>query len=202
MKFTDREKLLILIAPLVLVLGGYGWWYNIFQRPKSIAIEQAHTGALAAQPKPSELLAQQSRKKMLDREFAGLQKQKEDLDSQVAVAAGREVDSRRRIENENLLGALLRRHGLQIVDEGLVGNTSQARLPFSVTEALARFGKSTAQQTAQVRRLKISGTYNEVLAAMGELAAMDTPPGVPISLSMAEADIQEVQRTWTLLVWI
>jgi hypothetical protein len=31
---------------------------------------------------------------------------------------------------------------------------------------------------------------------------MDTPPGVPISLSMAEADIQEVQRTWTLLVWI
>jgi len=131
-----------------------------------------------------------------------LQKQKEDLDSQVAVAAGREVDSRRRIENENLLGALLRRHGLQIVDEGLVGNTSQARLPFSVTEALARFGKSTAQQTAQVRRLKISGTYNEVLAAMGELAAMDTPPGVPISLSMAEADIQEVQRTWTLLVWI
>ena len=103
MKLTEREKLLILLAPLAIILACYGWWYNIFQRPKSLAIEQAHQAAVAAQPTPSDLLAQQSRKKMLDREVAGLQKQKDGLDVQAAAATGREADSRRRIENEDLL---------------------------------------------------------------------------------------------------
>ena len=202
MKFTEREKVVVLLAPLAIVLGGYAWWYNVFQRPKSQAVEQAYQAAVAAQPKPIDLLEQQARKKKLDREVEELRKQKADLDSQAAVAAGREVDSRRRIENEKRLGTLLRKHGLQIVDEGLVGKSNQAKLPASVIEALGRFGKSSTQQTAQVRRLRLAGTFIDVLAAVGELAAMKTPPGVPISLSMAEADTLESQRDWTLLVWI
>jgi len=91
---------------------------------------------------------------------------------------------------------------LQIVDEGLAGNADQAKLPASVVEALGRFGKAAAQPAAQVRRYRLAGTFGDVLAAVGELAALESPPGVPISLSMAEADAQESQRVWTLLVWI
>ena len=62
--------------------------------------------------------------------------------------------------------ALLRKHGLEVVDEGLAGNADQAKLPASVTEALGRFGKSSAQPTAQVRRLRLAGTFIDVLAAI------------------------------------
>ncbi len=202
MKFAEREKIVVLLGPLAIVLAGYAWWYNIFQRPKSRAVELAYQAAVSAQPTPIAFRKEQDRKKDLDREVAELQKQKTELDAQAAVAAGREVDSRRRIENEKRLGGLLRSHGLQIVEEGLAGNAGQAKLPASVTEALGRFGKSSAQSTAQVRRLRFAGKFIDVLAAIRELAAMETPPGVPISLSMAEADTQEPQRVWTLLVWI
>ena len=106
MKFTEREKLVILLAPLAIVLGGYAWWYNIFQRPKSLAAEQAYQTAVTAQPRPIDFVEEQVRKKKLDREVEELQKQKVDLDTQAAVAAGREVDARRRIENEKQLGAV------------------------------------------------------------------------------------------------
>ena len=109
MKFTEREKIVVLLLPLAIVLGGYAWWYDIFQRPKSLAVEQTYQAALTAQPTPSNKLVQQARKKLLDREVEELQKQKADLDGQAAVAAGREVDPRRRIEKEKLLGALLRK---------------------------------------------------------------------------------------------
>ncbi len=202
MKFTEREKIVVLLLPLAIVLGAYAWWYDIFQRPKSLAVEQTYQAALTAQPTPSDKLVQQSRKKLLDREVEELQKQKADLDGQAAVAAGREVDPRRRIEKEKLLGALLRKHGLEVVDEGPAADANQAKLPASVVEALGRFGQPSTQPIAQVRRLRLAGTFIDVLAAVGELAAMEVPPGVPISLSMAEADVQDPQRNWTLLVWM
>ncbi len=202
MKFTEREKIVLLLVPLAIVLGGYAWWHNIFQQPKSLAVEQSHQAALTAQPSPSEKFVQQVRKKILDREVEELQKQKADLEGQAAVAAGREVDPRRRIEKEKLLGALLRKHGLEVLDEGLVVRAEQAKLPASVVEALGRFGKPSTQPTAQVRRLRLAGTFIDVLAAAGELAAMESPPGVPVSLSMAEADVQDPQLDWTLLIWM
>ncbi|MGA2255908.1 MAG: hypothetical protein ABSG53_14775 [Thermoguttaceae bacterium] len=88
------------------------------------------------------------------------------------------------------------------MDEGLAVHADQAKLPASVVEALGRFGKPSTQPTAQVRRLRLAGTFIDVLAAVGELAAMEGPPGVPISLSMAEADVQDPQRNWTFLVWM
>ncbi len=202
MKFTEREKIVILLLPLAIVLGGYAWWYNIFQRPKSLAVEQAHQAAVTAQPTPSDKLVQQAHKNLLDREIEELQKQKAELDGQAAVAAGREIDPRRRIENEKRLGGLLRKHGLEVVGEGFVLHANQAKLPASVGEALGRFGKPSMQPTAQIRRLQLAGTFIDVLAAVSELATMETPPGVPISLSMAEADLQDPQRNWTLLVWM
>jgi len=200
MKLTDREKIVVLLAPLAIVLGGYGWWYNVFQRPKMQTAERDYEAAVAAQVKPLDMLEQQTRKKLLDRELDAIKKQKAQLDSLAATAAGHEADPVRRIEAEKQLGDLLRRHGLQLVEEGLAAQASQNKLPGSLAEAVGRFGKPTTARTAQVRRLRLSGTFMNVLAAVRELAALEAPPGVPISLSMSEADSQADYRTWTLLV--
>ena len=46
MKLTDREKLLLLVAPVAIILAGYASWFNLFQRAKLQAVTSAYQAAV------------------------------------------------------------------------------------------------------------------------------------------------------------
>jgi hypothetical protein len=200
MKLSDRDKIALFLAPLAIVLGGYVAWFNVFERPKVQAAASEHEAAVAAQASPEAILQQQLRGGSLNRVIETLTKNKTRLEALAAAAAGHDADPVRRMEAEKAFGSLLRRHGLEVVEECMPGQAEQGKLPGSLAEALGRFGKPAAPQAVQVRRLRLSGSFMGVLAAIRELAALDVPPSVPISLSMSEADSQDGHRTWTLVV--
>ena len=205
MKLTDREKIILLLAPLAVVLGAYAWWFNLFVRAKFSAAQQAYEAAVAGQVSPTALVQEQARKTALQGEIDELQKQKTALESRAAGIAGQKTDALRGIQAEQQLTELFQRHALRLIEEGPGVQHGAAALPGSLAEAIGRVagtGKPPAEAARQVRRLRLAGRYPDLLAALRELAQAEHPPGIPLSVTMAEADVDVEQRSWTLLIWM
>ena len=60
MKLSPRERLLVLLLPLTVVLGGYAWWFNVFQRPKMAEFQKDHSAAAANAVSPVTLMEQRA----------------------------------------------------------------------------------------------------------------------------------------------
>ena len=203
MKLTDREKVVLILAPVAVILGGYAWWFNLFHRQKVQEAQRAYDAAVAVQVRPTDLLQQKGRSIKLQREVDDLQRQESLLKAEAAAVCGRSADPLRRIDAERQLTELLRRHQLQLMDEAPAGKEGEAKLPGSLAEALGRFAEQGSRDGGgQVRRVRLTGRFLDLLAAMEELAKTDNPPGIPIRLTMADADADGQQRSWTLLVWM
>lgn len=219
MKLTEREKSLLPFLPVVAILLGYAWWFTIVQRPKVRAVQEDHRQAIAKQVRMTELLQRQRDAKTLEKEVADMEKKKTGLDQSVAQFTGVKPSVLRHSQNK-ALNELLDRHRLKLIEESPVSRGNEAKLPKSVTDVLGRLaqsaqGPSTGKATktpvdsqisviksAQVRSLRFTGRFADVLAAIRELSQHPDPPGIPIALSMAEADYLTELRQWTLLVWM
>ena len=219
MKLTEREKTILPFLPVVAILLIYAWWFTIVQRPKVRAVQEEHRQAVAKQVHPLDLMRRQREVDALSREVAVIEKQKADLDRRVAEMTGTKSPSLRHSHNK-ALNELLDRHHLQVVEESPASQGSGGKLPKSVTDVLGRLtqtaqssstgktakaglpGQTPVKNDAQVRSLRFTGRFADVMAAIEELSQNQDPPGIPIALSMAETDLLNEIRHWTLLVWM
>ena len=202
MKMTDRERIVLLLLPVAVILAGYAWWFNIFYRHKVQAAERDYAVAVAAQVKPLDLMAQRAGNAKTQREVADLEKQKAKLEGQAAALCGKTVIPAERIHADSQLVELLRRHQLQVIEAGPAVKGGEAKLPKSLVEAIGRLGSASHDKTGQVRCLRLTGRFMDVLLAVQELSQTEASPVIPISLTMAEADLAADARQWTLLVWM
>jgi hypothetical protein len=202
MKLTDRERLVLLLLPPALVLGGYSWWFNLFERPKLNQVEKEHRDVAAKQVSPAEVLQHQAVAARLQREVEELTDQKRRLQAEAAEIAGNVGEPAKRITAAHELTELFRRHGLHVVEEGLAKQGTDLKLPKSVTDAIGRLGTVSRERLGQVRCWRLAGRFADLRAAMQELAQQSAPPGIPVGLTMAEADVTVPQRHWTLFVWM
>lgn len=219
MKLTEREKSILPFLPVVAILLSYAWWFTVVQRPKARAAQEAYRQAIAKQVHPIDLMRRQSEVDALSRDVASLEKQKADLDRSVAEMTGTKAPSLRHAHNK-ALNELLERHHLRLVEESPVSQGRGAKLPKSVSDVLGRLtqaaqiassgkgakvgppGQTPVEKNAQVRSLRFTGRFADVLAAIRELSQNQDPPGIPIALSMAETNLLTELRHWTLLVWM
>jgi hypothetical protein len=205
MTLSDREKLLLLVAPMAVILAVYASWFNLFERAKLQVIISAHEAAVAGEPQPFELPNQTGCNAVLTREVARWAKRKQELESQADAVLGHSVDPQRRIQAAGQLTELFSGHGLLVLHEEPAVKGNEIKLPRSLAGAIDRLGKDRGRktrETTQVRRLQLVGRYVDLLEAVEELAQADNPPGVPIRLAMAEADADAEARSWTLWVWM
>jgi hypothetical protein len=205
MTLSDREKLLLLVAPVAVILAGYASWFNLFERAKLQAIVSAHEAAVAGAPKPFELPNEMACNAALTREVARCAKQKQELEARADAVLGQYVDSQRQIQAGQQLTDLFSRHGLEVLHEELAFKVDQIKLPRSLKGAIERLGRDRGRkgrENTQVRRLRLVGRYIDLMDAIQELAQADNPPGTPISLKMDEADADAEARSWTLWVWL
>ena len=201
MKLTDREKLVLPILPFGIVMGVFSWWFNLVQRPRLVAAQHEHREALAHQVSPAQLARQQMEVTRWTHELEGLEKQKAALDRQAGELCGQLAAESRHLHARQL-NDLLARHGLELLDESPTVRGAQVQLPKSLADALERLQAAPQAKLTQVRCLRFSGRFMQVLEAIRELAQSPSPPGIPISLTMTEANPAAALRTWTLVVWM
>ncbi|MCL4207048.1 MAG: hypothetical protein KJ000_31585 [Pirellulaceae bacterium] len=204
MKLSPRERLLVLLLPLTIVLAGYAWWFNMFQRPKMAKIQKDHAAASAAAIEPIALMEQRAALAQIRREVQALEDRRAAQRQEAGQLSGTRPDPLQTHQAAEELTAVFRRHRLKLIEEAPAGRGDAGRLPKALTDAVSRLGPAPPSGSEQVRSFKLSGRFLDLLAAVRELTDDDTPPGVPIGLSMDEVDStwQSENRVWTLLVWM
>ncbi len=207
MTLSDREKLLLLVAPMAVILAGYASWFNLFERAKLQAITGAYQAAVDEFDKigPYDAANAARRNRNLTDEVRRWAKRKQELESRADAVLGHSVDPQRRIQAGGQLTELFSGHGLLVLHEEPAVKGNETKLPRSLAGAINRLDKDRGRktrETTQVRRLQLLGRYVDLMEAVEELAQADNPPGVPIRLAMAEADADAEGRSWTLWVWM
>jgi chromosome segregation ATPase len=200
MKLTNRERLLLPVMPVAVILAGFAWWFNAYQRPGLDAARSEYDQALAHQVRPPELAMQETSIRRTEQELARLEQQQTDLNRQADAFRG-EMDDRVRHVRARELNQMLVRHGLVLIEERPSVGNAPAKLPRSLAEALNKLKKSPVENS-HFRTLRLAGRFAEVRAAIRELADSPNPPGVPVSVTMDEARPTTDLHTWTLVLWM
>jgi len=219
MKLTARERKLVFVLPAIFVAVGYGWWYGFSLRPREVQARRDYEAAVAGAVPESAVAQQQAAFAKLQQQMKELTAAKTRLDADAATLAGHAVRAAARLEANQKLASVFRRHHLHLIEESdsaaREGSPAAAKLPTSLTEAQKRLepkdkhgaavnetAADKAARSAQLRTYKLVGQFIDVLAAVSELADQAAPPGVPLSLSMAAAEGDSPQQTWTLVIWM
>ena len=118
MKLSHRERLLVLLLPLTVVLGGYAWWFNVFQRPKMAEIQKDHSAAAANAVSPVTLMEQRAALAQAQRGFQALEERRAALRQEAGQLSGTRPDPDQTHRAEEELTAIFQRHRLRLIEEG------------------------------------------------------------------------------------
>ena len=93
MTLSDREKLLLLVAPMAVILAGYASWFNLFERAKLQAITGAYQAAVDEFDKigPYDAANAARRNRNLTDEVRRWAKRKQELESRADAVLGHSV---------------------------------------------------------------------------------------------------------------
>jgi hypothetical protein len=202
MKITEREKLVLTLLPLAIILGGYAWWFNMFERHRLAKVDADYDRAVAAAVRPLDVMEQRTTVAVLRREIESLKTQNKELEERRLRTLGELAGPQKRMQATGELTGLFERYGLQIIEECPAGKEHGAQLPKSMMEAFGRLAGPAKPAAGRVRCMHFTGRYLDVLAALDDIALDETPPAIPVGLTMSEADANGDVRSWTLLVWM
>jgi hypothetical protein len=202
---TNRDKLLILVVPAVLVVGGYGFWINSSngKQTEVSRLQQSVNKAAGTAPPPEQVAAQKMLVQSLNanlRKLEGdLAQEKRDWDAFASQA----FNPATRAERVRKLNALLRDQGLTLLgDEPAEGGGGRGDRPSAALEA---FGKAVAERSPQTKpktwRVRLYGRYGSLARALSHLSLREALC-VPVGLTMKEWDVNSPAQEWTLIVWI
>ena len=182
---TARERLLLLVLPGALVLAAYAFFINASHMgaltKANAQIEGLRTQAGPVNLKPQALAADLQRVKT---ELA-------DLKRKLTAFIDGGSDALQRSEAVVMVGALLRKHGMIVVEEGPSARQTAAPGP-------ARGAAGRQNHTDGVWQVRFLGTWSGVQATLEALPDFKDTACLPLSLSMAEPQNQSPMREWTL----
>lgn len=189
-KLTPRERMLLLVLPAALVVMGYSIFFNARHmqaltrstRDLNQAREKNRTQAIALDG-PA-----------LDREITRLATEKATLQRQLDVFRGSEATAAQRIEALVQVGALLRRHGLVVIEEGPAAAGMNA--PQTTVRGVAKSSPGTPAPE-RVWQIRFLGPWGSVQEALAEMRGFEAGC-FPINLTMAEPTPGVAARDWTL----
>ena len=196
MSLSNREKWLLTLVPAVLILGVAGWF---FIRPVSAQTKKVRDqlAEMTSSDQSAKLWAQAKRdldeaRRAADAEQSRLTSLASQIEAQQSNGSGQ-----KNVVATTDLVDLLTRHQLVLVEES---DVSQAELSLS-NAARTVMNQLTEGDANRYRRLRIVGSYANVLAALTELSESSIAC-IPLRLSMDRVNPQLTARSWTLVVWI
>jgi hypothetical protein len=200
MKLSERDKLLAMVLPALLVLIVYG----VFLMPRKLTertmVAKTAAAARESAPRPEQLAERQAALGRLARDNELLRAHVDSLNKSWQVAACNCASPARRNERMEKLSALLKRHGLSFVDDDLAVDTGKERLAAFLVPLAQDITQGAANLKPQVRRLRFQGRFHDVLDALEELSRGEIL-AIPVGLTMKTIPHPD-RREWLLLVWI
>ena len=182
---TARERMLLLVLPGVLVLVAYAFFINA-SHMAALTKANAQLEKLRSQAGPVSLKPQ-----ALAADLQRLKTELADLKRKLAAFIDGGSDAMQRSEAVVMVGTLLRRHGMIVVDEG-----PSARQ--TATPGTTRDTASKQNHTDGVWQVRFLGTWSGVQATLEALPDFEDTACLPLSLSMAEPQTPSPVREWTL----
>jgi hypothetical protein len=196
---SSREKVLLLVMPVLLVGVLYVNWVLPGLQGEIQKAETERRGLQARAGSPAVLAQKSARLAELTREAATLQATHTDLERQWASLTGPGDDPLRSEKIEQLTG-LLKRHGLNVIEQGHAEG-KEATIPPALEGIAKRMAARGEKHRPQLWRFRIQGTYAAMLGALVQLAYGE-PAVTPLGLTMKEAPLHSDVREWTLVVWV
>ena len=201
---TQRDKVLALLLPALVVVAGYGWF---FSTPKMVELTRARKSredAIAKAPGVKKEVAQtRVRVMQLTVELQQLEARKKTILLAWESATGKCPVQQQRNERIEQLTGLLKRRGLSLVDDGEADAGKDGKLNPGLEALVKQMSETSPQHKPQLRRIHLKGRYLDLLGALEELAASKEVLAIPVGVSLKEdATLDNAVREWLLLVWI
>lgn len=198
---TDREKMLLLVAPPLLIGLFYLWKLPQIQGNLA-ATERALETARKAQPSPAQAAAARTALAQANREMATLDEATRASQQQWAdLQLERSNDSQARIRAIEGLTLLLKRNQLQLIDAAPDEGAEAKKLPPALEQVAKALVTNQANSTVQLWNVQFVGRYEDLVRAL-EALAEEEPFAIPVHLKMEEAKLGTEVRRWTLVLWI
>lgn len=194
---TPRERLLIMLLPALIVVGGY---VLVYARDKEL--ETARAGLEAARKSAvlyTDVIDAQDKVDAARAKLDGLKKEKADLEARwkkLGSVNDRAAHDRNHTVKE--VSRMLRDCGLHKIDESVADD----ELPPSFQSVLTQLnGGQLPQGSRRLLKVRVLGRYAEVLEAL-ELLRDSGSPVIPIGITMSDIRPDTPYRSWILLLWI
>jgi hypothetical protein len=202
MKLSQRDKLVVLLLPALVICAVYGWY---FFPPKYAAWKAAHNAMADAHNKAPALqdkvLLTQAKVALANRQLQSLESDKQRAYQAWNQAAAHCTDPGMRNERIEKLNSLLARHGLRVIEDTEAEAGKDGKVAPAVEGLCKELASMSAQLKPQLRKVRMLGPYLDVVAALDDLATREVV-AIPVGLMMKEAHLNDARREWVLLVWI
>jgi hypothetical protein len=202
MKLTEREKVMVLVLPAVLIFTIYGWF---FYPAKHNALTKALAAVEDARAKEPELqnkvLVTQARVGIATQGLQDLERQKSNARLAWEAATAHCTDPALRAERIERLNLILKRQGLHVVEDVEAEASRDSTVAAAVQALCDELAAMSAKHKPQLRKVRMYGTYLNVLAALDDLANREVV-AIPVGLMMKDAYPGYTLHEWVLLVWI
>ena len=198
MKSTREKVLLLVLAPLA-VLVIYSFLLSKKQTESLTRVEE-QLKALRAKGDPQfQLMQKNAVIDQLDGKLVKLRADKGRLTEQWNQLIGVSQTPGRRNEKLERLTAVFKQYGLTVLEQAEA--EGKDRPPAALELVTKKFTENNTQNKPQMLRIRVAGSYTDLLGALKHLAAGE-PLVVPLGMTMKEASHMTELRDWTLVVWI
>lgn len=202
MKRTTREKVLLVTLPSLLIFMIFGWF---FFWPKHRELTRAEMVLQEARARAPGLNAQVTQMQMklanLAADLERLETQKREAHSEWETFVGCCTDCNSRHNRIEKLNKLLARCKLRVVEETEADGGQVSKVAGVVENLGQQVAKLTGKPRPQLRKIKVLGSYLDVLAALEELTTKEVL-AIPVGLTMKPLSHDAAVREWVILVWI
>jgi hypothetical protein len=201
MKLSNRDKLLAMLLPTLIILLGYGLFFLRGKVTERNRLEKALADASAKAPKEAQFVQQYMEFARVKKETHAIQEQVQALQKkwhyETTFCAGGSVRHDRVEKFTNLLN---KHHLTSLEDAAVESGGKDARMSPALESMMKKIAQLSREQKPQMRRIRFHGRYAEVQQALDELATGEVL-AIPVGLTMKTTS-DPSRREWTLLVWL
>lgn len=201
MRMSQRDKILLLVLPAMLVALGYGLFFLLPGMKTRAKLEKDLAAARGKLPSSAETAQAASRLRQADESLARAKKQQQELQTAWQELTRPCVNHSRRADRWTCLMSLLKRHQIHVVDHAPHDGTAKHKTSLPLEKLARSIAEQHTQEQPQLWRLHLVGSYLSVLKALEDLGSGEAV-AIPVSLSMTRPDTATKLREWTILLWI
>ena len=195
---TQRDKILLIVLPALLILIVYGWAFTKAPMARLKAVSTQIEAAVAAAPRPIDIEAEKARGKRLQRDLDKASAELQPLKEELGRLTASWTNSTERLLGNDMLSSLWSKHGLLLQEQSVLTNET------SVTPALQQLADRARATLGHGRypvlwEVRLQGGFLSMLDALDELSRADIA-AVPVALEMAE-NPRMPGKAWKLRLW-